>query len=336
MSNNSNNNSEKNLPLFTVHQFRPIDREDQKEIPGYFAISTSNPNIEDTKLEVPDRNFVRSNIDNNSQNRTENEDSDLNPTEKILQEIAQKLKNNDSLEFRREEIYRSLLQSLGYESADRVMTEIDLLLTATVLPTESEIEAVISRLVSNVDRDKRRKLSQVIASIVNYGCPSELIITVHGFNNNFNGVQNWYKNIHKYINEDPTIKNNNLVFIGYRWASEFFLDNPLKSLKNAHSALPILLRIIFWGGLTASVLSLIYLVLSKAIWSVTALIGFVTLFSLILTLIILRLVVYFRDSYRAANFGVLDLVELIRQLDRFVFERELEKKNITTEEWDVL
>lgn len=333
MSNNSNNNSKKNIPLFIINQFRPIDIEDENEIPGYFAISTSNPNIEDTEFEVPDPNLVRSNSDNNPRNRTESENSDLDPTEKILKEIAQKLKNNDSLEFRREEIYRSLLYSLGYESADRVMTEIDRAFEAPVLPSESEIEEVISRLVSNADRDKSQKLSQMISSILNCGCPSELIITVHGFNNNFNGVQNWYKSIHEYINEDPTIKNNNLVFIGYRWASEFFLDNPLKSLKNAHSALPILLRTIFWGGSTISLLSLVYLILSQKTFWLAALIGSGILFALILTLIILRLVVYFRDSYRAANFGVLDLVELIRQLDRFVFERELEKRNITTEEW---
>ncbi|MHC5827429.1 MAG: alpha/beta hydrolase, partial [Nostoc sp.] len=37
--------------------------------------------------------------------------------------------------------------------------------------------------------------------------------------------------------------------------------------------------------------------------------------SIILTLIILRISTYFRDTYRAVNYGVTDLVELIRQLD---------------------
>ncbi|MHC5733162.1 MAG: alpha/beta hydrolase, partial [Nostoc sp.] len=34
-----------------------------------------------------------------------------------------------------------------------------------------------------------------------------------------------------------------------------------------------------------------------------------------MTLIILRISTYFRDTYRAVNYGVIDLVEFIRQLD---------------------
>ncbi len=36
---------------------------------------------------------------------------------------------------------------------------------------------------------------------------------------------------------------------------------------------------------------------------------------------LLRLAVYFRDGYRATNYGVPDLVEVIRQLDRKVTEK---------------
>jgi len=41
-------------------------------------------------------------------------------------------------------------------------------------------------------------------------------------------------------------------------------------------------------------------------------------FTLIFTLIALRLVAYFRDQYRAANYAVMDMVELIRQLDQAI------------------
>ena len=42
-------------------------------------------------------------------------------------------------------------------------------------------------------------------------------------------------------------------------------------------------------------------------------------FAILLALILLRLSTYFRDNYRATNFGVPDLVELLRQVDQAVF-----------------
>ncbi|HBB30623.1 MAG TPA: hypothetical protein DDZ80_02050 [Cyanobacteria bacterium UBA8803] len=46
-------------------------------------------------------------------------------------------------------------------------------------------------------------------------------------------------------------------------------------------------------------------------------------FAIILALMALRLSTYLRDGYRAENYGVLDLVELVRQLDQAVFEAKL-------------
>lgn len=43
-------------------------------------------------------------------------------------------------------------------------------------------------------------------------------------------------------------------------------------------------------------------------------------FTLIFTLVGLRLVTYLRDQYRAANYAVLDMVELIRQLDQAILQ----------------
>jgi hypothetical protein len=54
---------------------------------------------------------------------------------------------------------------------------------------------------------------------------------------------------------------------------------------------------------------------------VLLLIVLVSSFAIILALILLRLATYFRDNYRANNYGVLDLVELIRQLDQAVYEK---------------
>jgi hypothetical protein len=52
---------------------------------------------------------------------------------------------------------------------------------------------------------------------------------------------------------------------------------------------------------------------------------FVIIFGISFTAIILRMSNYFRDAYRANNYGVLDLVELFRQIDKYVFDIYLTK-----------
>ncbi len=48
--------------------------------------------------------------------------------------------------------------------------------------------------------------------------------------------------------------------------------------------------------------------------------GLLFLLAMLFTIIILRVSAYFVDSYRAANYAVLDLVKLLRQLDKAIFE----------------
>jgi hypothetical protein len=55
-------------------------------------------------------------------------------------------------------------------------------------------------------------------------------------------------------------------------------------------------------------------------------------FTLIFTLVGLRLVTYFRDQYRATNYAVLDMVELIRQLDRAILLAG-HHRGVQTENW---
>lgn len=51
----------------------------------------------------------------------------------------------------------------------------------------------------------------------------------------------------------------------------------------------------------------------------------VIIFGISCTALFLRMSNYFRDAYRANNYGVLDLVELLRQIDKYVFEQQLIK-----------
>ena len=148
----------------------------------------------------------------------------------------------------------------------------------------------------------------------------ELMIAVHGYNSGRSSVRDWYKNIFQYINQhDQAIpRQGNQVFIGYRWPSE---NIELKRLGEACKALPPLPRdlmfIGFGGALILLILELMTwdkLLVGRALTAVLLLL--LGLSTVIATLVILRMVVYFRDRYRAQNFGVLDLVELLRQIDR--------------------
>ena len=164
----------------------------------------------------------------------------------------------------------------------------------------------------------------------------ELVITVHGYNTREEGIKAWYADIYRYINQtDPAIVGRrNVVFIGYRWSSESLRLHPLHLWQNFH-ALPPLPRGLLVLGLMLTVALLVVTPLPLMDWplmgwaggswiqfAIAALLTLTTTFTGIgLSLLLLRLSVYFRDVYRATNFGVLDLVELVRQLDKDLVRR---------------
>ncbi len=151
----------------------------------------------------------------------------------------------------------------------------------------------------------------------------EFVIAIHGYNTNVSSVKDWYQTIWQYANKN--ISSKNAVFLGYRWSSETL--HP-KNLFPALKSLPILLAALLYGGILGILLSLLQATqISLAIFTLCfAISGFLA--TLIVTLIILRIVVYFRDSYRATNFGVPDLVELFRQLNKALLEQGLQTHKI--------
>ena len=170
-----------------------------------------------------------------------------------------------------------------------------------------------------------QEMIEKIAKSLQLSPEPEIIINIHGYSSTPSDTEIGCKKIYEYVNthiQQP----NKYIFIGYRWPSE----NPIKKdesgdfrqkLINAFSSLPTLLAINLVLGLTISIWSAIVLLFlnilnNTAVHLFTAMLilsGIVS--SLIFTLIILRLSTYFRDIYRASNYGVTDLVELIRQLD---------------------
>ncbi|MFQ4140446.1 alpha/beta hydrolase [Nodosilinea sp. PGN35] len=157
---------------------------------------------------------------------------------------------------------------------------------------------------------------------------AELVITVHGYNTNRKGVEAWYRDIFKYVNRHDGIvsASPNRVFIGYRWPSEN-VDLETKKIVEALGALPPVPRdLLITGGIAALALLLFELfnILQPSVLGFLVALTLVLLFALgmlMVALLVLRLVEYFRDYYRADNFGVLDLVELLRQIDQAIVQR---------------
>lgn len=170
---------------------------------------------------------------------------------------------------------------------------------------------------------------KVAESDANNSDAVELIISVNGFSNSVQATRNRIEEIYQYINADKSNqfqnKAHNLMYIGYRWPSEPLVGDNSWWWEKAYyaiAALPILPRTILFFGLMGILLSLIFdfhnSLLSpwlSFLFSIIILI-LTTIFFFVVSLVILRLSIYFRDYYRATNYGVPDLVELIRQLDK--------------------
>ncbi|MBD2234900.1 alpha/beta hydrolase [Phormidium tenue] len=153
----------------------------------------------------------------------------------------------------------------------------------------------------------------------NLDIPPELMIAIHGYSTEQTGVRRWYKQIYKYVNQEAILKDReNLVFVGYRWSSESVRFS-LQQLRMAIKALPILPRIVAGVGTGLTILWIVLLVriLSQTIdlFIALALLLSVFLVAIIFSLVVLRVIVYFRDAFRATNFGVPDLIEFLRLLD---------------------
>ena len=137
----------------------------------------------------------------------------------------------------------------------------------------------------------------------------ELVIAVHGYNTPIDFAKWWYREIWSFVNGDPLCSSERAVFLGYRWSSE--RSDIVKNLPKAIRSLPVILAALFFGGIAGAIAAWLH--------SNQITFGFVLCVisaAIVLTLMILRLIVYFRDSYRAINFGVPDLVEIIRQLNK--------------------
>lgn len=185
----------------------------------------------------------------------------------------------------------------------------------------------VERIVTEANEASIQEIIEYLYKNSQSGDESGLVLTIHGYNTgpddqgNDGVLDSWYKPLSHYVNtEDRFIQTqtNRLVYLGYRWPSESLKKSATR--KEALAALPFLLSVLVYGGLGIALVALI-LILATNISLLAILIGIgVLLFALVFCLYFLRISVYFRDTYRATNFGVTDLVELIRRLDQGLVE----------------
>ncbi|MGQ0444860.1 MAG: hypothetical protein ACT4O2_06990 [Beijerinckiaceae bacterium] len=147
----------------------------------------------------------------------------------------------------------------------------------------------------------------------------KLAITVHGFNTPRKKALEIYAKSFQAVNQDDAIQGSGAVCVGYRWPSERMLTPWISGF----TAAPLFLLGILAVALAAFYLVNFYFeicdwwkVARIAVTAVTAMMAVVPI-----TLFLLRLIVYFRDGYRATTYGVPDLVNLIRLLDDQLSEK---------------
>jgi pimeloyl-ACP methyl ester carboxylesterase len=169
--------------------------------------------------------------------------------------------------------------------------------------------------------DSDLAVREIAAALAHEQTPN-LVVMVHGFNNPEPAVLTTYTAAARAIASDAAIQHaKGLVCIGYRWPSEK-MGQPW---RGTWDALPTLPTWILYVGVLFAILPFLLLGLavrdghpssdtSEAIVHFLTM-GGLTFAGLVLTAALLRIIVYFRDTYRATNYGVPDLVQIIRAID---------------------
>jgi hypothetical protein len=177
--------------------------------------------------------------------------------------------------------------------------------------------------LKTIDSDLAVKL---IAKALVDGANPNLVVMVHGFNNPEPAVLRTYMAAALAIKADPAIRDRQgLVCVGYRWPSES-MGRPI---RGTWDALPTLPTWILYLGAALAALPFLLFYLARDVPLLAAVSRYfqdrvidhlltmagLTFAGLVLTAALLRAIVYFRDTYRATNYGVPDLVQIIRAID---------------------
>jgi hypothetical protein len=175
-------------------------------------------------------------------------------------------------------------------------------------------------------------LAEMTAYLKRNHADAEVLVMVHGYNTGRENVRKWYRDAAIDITRRYPKLPKGLVLIGYRWSSEQMNGDESGDVKfkrkSARQSLPEIMDYIykfsFMGTIAGIAGSFIGygLLLAKGVSWLAILVIFSGLFTVAMlafaplgTILALRLSNYFRDTFRANQYGAADLVELIRQLD---------------------
>jgi len=173
--------------------------------------------------------------------------------------------------------------------------------------------------------DSDDAVRQIAADLAKGNHPN-LVVMVHGFNNPKAEVLKTYTAAAIAVNRDQAIRDREgLVCLGYRWPSEK-MGQPWHGTWDAMPTLPTW---ILYLGAILSIVPFLYFYfapdilryLRNIVADHLVTMSGLTLAGLVLTAALLRLIVYFRDNYRASNYGVPDLIQIIRAIDREIMKR---------------
>jgi len=152
--------------------------------------------------------------------------------------------------------------------------------------------------------DNVKLFAAAVAKRFTDGGRPNVVIFSHGYSNSALAAE---QRIRKAACETgkPPLNGEDQFYIGYRWPSETILSSWSGTFADAHPILLVagLIGVLgfiawFWPGLP--------LFVGFLAWGLVAfLIGYA----------VLRSTVYYRDSYRAVNYGALDLCEFVRRFD---------------------
>ena len=172
-----------------------------------------------------------------------------------------------------------------------------------------------------------------IAQDLAKGVHPNLVVMVHGFNNPKPDVLKTYTDAALAVSGDTEIcKHAGLVCLGYRWPSEKMWQ-PWHGTWDALPTLPT--RVLYLGIALAALPFLLYFFApDSSHWAIDisrylpdrvgdhlVTMAGLTFAGLVLTAALLRIIVYFRDNYRASNYGIPDLIQIIRAIDKAVVDQ---------------
>jgi pimeloyl-ACP methyl ester carboxylesterase len=173
-------------------------------------------------------------------------------------------------------------------------------------------------------------IDEITTLLVENPDSAEIIIAIHGYNTEEPAAKEWCRDIYKYVNQQHSVdRAKGTVFIGYNWPSESFSSNYLGFFKRVFDefrTLPILPGTATIFAISIIVGFTIFLINVKSSFliiliSILAIVFAIAFIGSICGIVLMKVFAYLRDAYRATNFGVLDLVELIRQLDNKIVDK---------------